>query len=206
MAELTAAQQSHFDELHDTINKQHAMLVKLATSNKTLSDNGPNQDRDHDQDKDRGANRGRRDFDPRHDFGSRDQGTPCLGARGPYGGRTDNASQGCSLCPDLRHCPFLPNVICAACKRTGHEATSCDMLAIALFVERHKDQMSKAEKSSMEMKWTARWRDKIGQPNRTPWQVMWAYCNELDITAEHLIAAMDWDCWPASDDDVFANK
>ena len=117
----------------------------------------------------------------------------------PCGGRTDNASQGCSLCPDLRHCPFLPNVICAACKRTGHGATSCDMLAIALFVERHKDQMSEAEKSS-------HWRDKLGQPNRTPRQVMRAYCNKLDITAEHLIAAMDWDCWPASDDDVFANK
>ena len=33
LAELTAAQQLHFDELHDTLNKQHAMLMKLATSN-----------------------------------------------------------------------------------------------------------------------------------------------------------------------------
>jgi hypothetical protein len=33
LAKLTAARQSHFDELHDTLNKQHAMLMKLATSN-----------------------------------------------------------------------------------------------------------------------------------------------------------------------------
>jgi hypothetical protein len=73
------------------------------------------------------------------------------------------------------------------------------MLAIALFVERHKDQMSEAEKSS-------HWRDKLGQSNRTPRQVMRAYCNKLDITAEHLIAAMDWDCWLASDDNAFADE
>ena len=80
------------------------------------------------------------------------------------------------------------------------------MLAIALFVERHKDQMSEAKKSSIEEKWTACWRNKLGQPNRTPRQVMRAYCNKLDITAEHLIAAMDWDCWLASDDNAFADE
>ena len=35
---------------------------------------------------------------------------------------------------------------------------------------------------------------------------MRAYCKELDILAEHLIEAMDWDCWLASDDNVFADK
>jgi hypothetical protein len=129
-----------------------------------------------------------------------------LGARGQYGGQPDNASQGRSLRPDLRCRPFLPGVICAACKRTGHEATSCDMLAIALFVERHKDQLSETKKSSIEEKWIARWRNKVGQPTRTPRQVMRMYCNKLDITTEHLIEAMDWDCWPASNDDVFADE
>ena len=33
LAELTATRQLYFDELHDTLNKQHAMLMKLATSN-----------------------------------------------------------------------------------------------------------------------------------------------------------------------------
>jgi hypothetical protein len=82
----------------------------------------------------------------------------------------------------------------------------CNMLAIALFAERHKDQMSEAKKSSIEEKWTARWRDKLGQPNWTPRQVMRAYCDELDITAEHLIAAMDWDCWPATNDEAFHDE
>jgi hypothetical protein len=35
---------------------------------------------------------------------------------------------------------------------------------------------------------------------------MRAYCEELDITAEHLIEAMDWECWPASNDDAFADE
>jgi hypothetical protein len=80
------------------------------------------------------------------------------------------------------------------------------MLAIALFVERHKDQLSETEKSSIEEKWIACWRNKVGQPTRTPQQVMRMYCDESDITTEHLIKAMDWDCWPASNDNAFADE
>ncbi len=61
----------------------------------------------------------------------------------------------------------------------------------AIRAVRHSHKISKAEKSSIEEKWTAYWRDKLGQPNRTPRQVMWAYCDELDIMTEHLITAMD---------------
>jgi len=154
----------------------------------------------HDRDRDRGPTRGRREHDQRRDFGSRDRGTPRPGARGQVGGRNGDATQGRSLRPDQRRRPFLPGVICAACKRTGHEATSCDMLAIALFVDRHKERLSETEKSEIEATWLARWKDKVGQPTRTPRQVMRAYCEELDISADHLVAAMDWDCWPASSD------
>ncbi len=80
------------------------------------------------------------------------------------------------------------------------------MLAIALFMDRHKDQLSDAEKSAIEAKWISRWKDTVGQPTRTPWQVLRAYCEELDITAEHLVKAMDWECWPASDDDALADE
>jgi hypothetical protein len=80
------------------------------------------------------------------------------------------------------------------------------MLAIALFVDRHKARLSESNKSLIEEKWVARWRVKLGQPSRTPRQVMRAYCDELDITADHLIEAMDWDCWPASDDDAVADE
>jgi len=80
------------------------------------------------------------------------------------------------------------------------------MLAIALFVDRHKDRLSDAEKSSIEDKWISRWKDTVGQPTRTPRQVMWAYCKALDITAEHLVEAMDWECWPTSNDAALADE
>jgi hypothetical protein len=39
--------------------------------------------------------------------------------------------------PDLRRRTFMPDKQCAACKRVGHEAVNCNMLAIALFVDRY---------------------------------------------------------------------
>jgi hypothetical protein len=80
------------------------------------------------------------------------------------------------------------------------------MLAIALFMNRHKDRLLENEKSSIEKKWIARWKDNVGQPTCTPRQLMQTYCEELDISAEHLIEAMDWDCWTTSDDDAFADE
>jgi hypothetical protein len=74
------------------------------------------------------------------------------------------------------------------------------MLAIAIFVEKHRNSLSDSAKSAIEDKWISRWKDKIGQPTHTPWQVMRAYCEELDISPNHLAQALDWDCWPASDD------
>ncbi len=88
-------------------------------------------------------------------------------------------------------------MICAACKRRGHPASSCDMLAIAFFVDHHKNHLSENEKLSIKEKWIAHWKDKVGHPNCMPHQVMRANCEELDISANHLDDAMDWECWPA---------
>jgi len=74
------------------------------------------------------------------------------------------------------------------------------MLAIAIFVEKHRNSLSDREKLAIEDKWISRWKDKIGQPTRTPRQVMRAYCEELDISPDHLAQAIVWDCCPASDD------
>ena len=123
------------------------------------ADTGRDHDRDRDRDQDRGANRGRREPDLRCDFGIRDCGRARPGARGP---------QGRALRPDQCRRPFLPGVICTACKRTGHKATNCDMLAILLFVDRHKDWLLENAKSSIEEEWIARWKDDVGQPTRTP--------------------------------------
>ncbi len=117
--------------------------VRRLDQGRDRADAGGDRDRYNDRDQDRGAPRGHCEQDPCHDFVTRDRGPPCPGAQGP---------QGRALRPDQRRRPFLPGVICAACKRTGHEASNCDMLAITLFVDRHKDQLSDAEKSSIEEK------------------------------------------------------
>ena len=104
-----------------------------------------------------------------------------------------------SIRPDLRHRTFLPGVQCAACKRLGHEASSCDMLAIALFLDKHKKTLTEDSRRAIESTWVARFKEKLGQPQRSPTQVMKAYCEDLDITSGHLDLAMDWDCWPEDD-------
>ena len=105
-------------------------------------------------------------------------------------------------CPDQRRRTFLPNKQCKACKRVGHEAVNCDMLALVLFIERHKKSLSDAERNAIESKWIARWKERLGQPARTPRQVMRTYCDEMNITVDTLNLAMDWECWPESDVDL----
>jgi hypothetical protein len=36
--------------------------------------------------------------------------------------------------PNWQRCAFLPDKQCNACKRIGHQAINCDMLALALFI------------------------------------------------------------------------
>ncbi len=98
--------------------------------------------------------------------------------------------------PDQRRRSFLPNVQCEACKHNSHEAVNCDMLALTLFT------LSDAERNSIESKWLTWWKERLGQPARTPRQVMHTYCDAMNITAETLDLAMDWDCWPESATDV----
>ncbi len=101
-----------------------------------------------------------------------------------------------SIRPDLRRRTFLPGVQCAACKRLGNEASSCDMLAIALFLDKHKKTLTEDSRRALKSTWVARFKEKLGQPQRSPTQVMKAYCSDLDISLGHLDLAMDWDCWP----------
>jgi hypothetical protein len=98
--------------------------------------------------------------------------------------------------PDQRCCSFLPDKQCDACKRIGHEAINCDMLALALFIECHKQSLSDSERNEIESKWLVRWKERLGQPARTPRQVMHTYCNVMNITTNTLPLAMDWECWP----------
>jgi hypothetical protein len=76
------------------------------------------------------------------------------------------------------------------------------MLALALFIERHKTSLSNVERNEIESKWIARWKERLGQPARTPRQVMRTYCDAMNITEDTLDLAMDWECWPESDVDL----
>jgi hypothetical protein len=112
---------------------------------------------------------------------------------------TQGSRQGQYNCPDQRRHPFKTGVQCAACKQIGHEAANCDMLAIALFIDRYTNkEMSDKEKADLENRWLGHWKDKLGMPARTPRQVMHTYCEAFDITPKFLDQAMDWDCWPES--------
>jgi hypothetical protein len=110
--------------------------------------------------------------------------------------RSTNASRGRFARPDQRRCTFLPGVQCDACKCIGHKAINCNMLALALFIERHKQSLSDTERNEIESKWIVRWKERLGQPARTPRQVMHTYCDVMNITPDTLNLAMDWECWP----------
>ncbi len=58
--------------------------------------------------------------------------------------------------PDINWYEFKPNVQCNACKLISHKAATCDILAITLFLDRYKSDMSKADWSQIELKWLSR--------------------------------------------------
>ncbi len=74
------------------------------------------------------------------------------------------------------------------------------MLAIALFLDKYvKHSLSDNVRRRIESTWVDQWKEKLGQPQRSPTQVMKAYCANLDISSGHLAMAMDWDCWPVDE-------
>jgi len=104
--------------------------------------------------------------------------------------------------PDRNRRPFLPDVQCAACKRVGHVAKHCDMLATAICLERYmKTDLSPALRDSIEQEWLARWKERLGNPTQTPRQVLRAYVEELDITVAGLDDKMEWETWDDNDID-----
>jgi hypothetical protein len=90
----------------------------------------------------------------------------------------------------------MPDKQCAVCKRIGHKEVNCNMLALALFVNRYiHHSLLDSERSEIKSKWLAHWKDRLGQPARSPHQVMRSYCDMMEITLATLDLVMDWDCW-----------
>ena len=101
--------------------------------------------------------------------------------------------------PDHNRRQWDPDITCAACKRRGHPAASCDMLAMALFLEKYTRSIGSADRDKIEKAWLLRWKENLGNPSRLPRKVMKAYLEYMDISAETLDDQMDWECWPVDD-------
>jgi hypothetical protein len=70
------------------------------------------------------------------------------------------------------------------------------MLTTALCLDCYmKHDLSKSTRDAAEKKWLACWKECLGNPDRTPRQVVRMYVEDLDITVAHLDEEMDWDCW-----------
>ena len=121
------------------------------------------------------------------------------GGRGG-GGRSVRPARGRFTRPDRNDGDYRPDTVCDACRRTGHVAANCDVLAIALFIEKYKKELSDNVRDRIESDWVARWRSAIGNPTRKPRRVMKAYLDLLDITMDDLDEQMCWECWPEDDD------
>ena len=147
---------------------------------------------------------------PHHrDFGrgspresTRDDSRPggyCHVAQGGRDGgraRSNPTPRGRYARPDRNGGDLHPSVICDACRRTGHVAANCDVLAIALFIEKYKKDLSADVKDRIESDWLARWKGSLGNPNRKPRRVMKAYLDLMDMMMDDLEDQMCWECWP----------
>jgi len=147
---------------------------------------------------------------PHHrDFGrgspresTRDDSRPggyCHVAQGGRDGgraRSNPTPRGRYARPDRNGGDLHPSVICDACRLTGHVAANCDILAIALFIEKYKKDLSADVKDRIESDWLARWKGSLGNPNRKPRRVMKAYLDLMDMMMDDLDDQMCWECWP----------
>jgi hypothetical protein len=76
------------------------------------------------------------------------------------------------------------------------------MLATAICLERYmKRDLSSTVWDSIKQDWLACWKERLGNPDKTPRQVLRAYVEELDITVAHLDNSMEWACWDEDVDD-----
>ena len=71
---------------------------------------------------------------------------------------------------------------------------NCDVLAIALFIKKYKQDLSDDVMDKIETNWVARWPLVIGNPTKKPRRVMKTYLDLLDITVDDLDDQMY--CWP----------
>jgi hypothetical protein len=141
-------------------------------------------------------------------FGARPAYTCPFVQGGRGGGRPPpNAPQwGRYARPNHNKSKWDPCIICDACRHTRHKAASCDMLAMAIFLEKYKRETSDNTTNKVETEWLACWKGDLGNPSRKPWRVMKAYLDLLDMTVDDLDDQMCWECWPDDNDVNIVDK
>jgi hypothetical protein len=78
------------------------------------------------------------------------------------------------------------------------------MLATAICLKQYmKHNLLSAVHDRIEWDWLAKWKERLGNPNVTPCQVMQAYVKDLDIMVVHLDDEMDWAIWDNDNFTVF---
>jgi len=94
--------------------------------------------------------------------------------------------------PDRNRRPYMKDIQCAACRRVGHVAKHCNMLATAICLEKYmKRDLSPSLLDQVEKEWLDRWKEKLDNPIPTPRQVLRSYVADLGISVSDLDAAME---------------
>ena len=82
---------------------------------------------------------------------------------------------------------------CEACGKYGHPAARCDMLAMALFLQRYcKDRANQDTIDASEARWVERNKRFLPRDDRTPRTVLANYCAELQFSEDTVDAELDW--------------
>ncbi len=123
---------------------------------------------------DRGPSKDRRNGSVRdNDRTDRGGGRPYVqGGRGDARGSRTPSPWGRFVRPDRNNGEYRPDIICDGCRRKGHVAANCDVLAIALFIEKYKRELSTDAKDKIEAGWIERWSAAVGNPTKKPRRVV----------------------------------
>ena len=91
--------------------------------------------------------------------------------------------------------PSLPRFEgpCEACGKYGHPTARCDMLAMALFLQRYcKNRANQTVIAEAEARWVERNKPFLPRDDRSPRTVLANYCAELQFSEDTVDAELDW--------------
>lgn len=83
---------------------------------------------------------------------------------------------------------------CDACGKYGHPAARCDMLAMALFLQRYsQDRANSTTMKEAEERWVQRNKKFLPRDSRSPHTILANYCAEMEFTEDQVDMELDWD-------------